>query len=182
MIGAAAGQGLPIVGVMGSGNSAHLDKAVALGQWLAGRGVHLLTGGGGGVMSAVSQAFYETADRLGLVIGILPGQEGTGQPRPGYPNPWVEIPIITHLSRSGTLGQDAGSRNHINILSSDVVVALPGSSGTSSEVGLAVSYGRPIAAYLDSPEQIPELADGVPVCGSLEEVCAFVESHLSGSR
>jgi len=33
---------------------------------------------------------------------------------------------------------DMNSRNHINILSSDVVIALPGSKGTYSEVMLAI--------------------------------------------
>jgi hypothetical protein len=56
----------------------------------------------------------------------------------GYPNPWVEIPVYTHLPVSGMGGLDASSRNHINILTSDVIVALPGSAGTWSEVMLAI--------------------------------------------
>ncbi|HUT02907.1 MAG TPA: DNA-binding protein, partial [bacterium] len=45
---------LPIVGVLGSGSEPHEEKAKPLGEWLAREGVHLLTGGGGGVMEAVS--------------------------------------------------------------------------------------------------------------------------------
>lgn len=69
---------MPIVGVLCSGKSKYArryaKRAKCLGQWLAGRGVHLLTGGGGGVMAAVSEAFYQSPDRRGLVIGIIPCQ------------------------------------------------------------------------------------------------------------
>ncbi len=171
---------LPVVGVMGSGTQAHVDKAEPLGRWLAGLGVHLLTGGGPGVMAAASRAFAETPGRAGWVIGIVPG-EVTPQgyrPRAGYPNPWVEIPILTHLPLSGAQGMDPRSRNHINVLSATVVVALPGGSGTASEVGLALRYGRPVVAWLDRPEQIPDLPGDVPVVGSLEDVQRFVQEHL----
>lgn len=44
---------------------------------------------------------------------------------------------MTHLPLSGPFGTEDRSRNHISILSSDVVVALPGGDGTSSELQLA---------------------------------------------
>src|SRR5262245_42721662 len=106
----------PIVGVMGSGKHPHGDRASEIGQWLAREGVHLLTGGGAGVMAAVSQAFYETPNRRGLVIGIIPSAEGAILPKVGYPNQWVEIPIFTHLPLSGKRGTEPMSRNHINVL------------------------------------------------------------------
>ena len=119
---------LPIVGVMGSGTEPHAERARPLGMWLASEGVHLLTGGGGGVMAAVSRAFFEVPDRAGRVIGVLPASTEASPPAPpsGYPNPWVEIPLLTHLSLSGARGTDPLSRNHLNVLSSDVIVALPG--------------------------------------------------------
>ena len=55
---------LSIVGVMGSGTAPHAERARSVGQWLAQQGVHLLTGGGGGVMEAVSQAFFEVTTIL----------------------------------------------------------------------------------------------------------------------
>lgn len=171
---------LPIVGVMGSGSVSHAEKASRLGRWLAGRGVHLLTGGGGGVMASVSQAFYEVPDRRGLVLGILRGSEDSALPTPGYPNPWVEIPILTHLPLSGIRGTEPLSRNHINILTSQVIVALPGSAGTASEASLAIRYERPIVAYIDSPDDIPGLDPRVPFEGDFEAVCEFVDSHLVG--
>lgn len=170
---------LPIVGVMGSGSHAAEERCVALGRWLASEGVHLLTGGGGGAMTAVSRAFFEAEDRAGLVIGILPADSAGGHdPPPGYPNHWVELPIRTHLHLSGTEGTDLASRNHINVLSSDVIIALPGSWGTRSEVELALRYRKPLVAYLQDRAEIPQLPETVPVLGSLEQVKAFVRDAL----
>jgi len=167
---------LPIVGVMGSGTEPHAERSEPLGRWLAKLAVHLLTGGGGGVMEAVSAAFYQDPYRRGVIIGILPGS-GEDDPHEGretYPNPWVEVPIRTHLPLVGLEGTDPRSRNHINILSSDVIVALPGSSGTATEVALALRYEKPIVAFLGSREDIPHLPEAVPVVSRLPAVQAFV--------
>ena len=61
---------IPIVGVMGSGTSSFEERATQLGRWLATQGVHLLTGGGGGIMASVSKAFNEIPDAR-LLDGIL---------------------------------------------------------------------------------------------------------------
>lgn len=170
----------PIVGVMGSGTRSHSTRARMVGRWLAGEGVHLLTGGGSGVMAAVSEAFFKVSDRNGSVIGIIPG--GTdGRPRApaGYPNPWVEIPIFTHLQLSGTAGIDLQSRNHINILTSRVIIALPGSAGTASEVALALKYERPLAAFLKSRQEIPGLPENVMVTDEFERIKTLVRSVLN---
>ncbi len=174
---------LPIVGVMGSGSRPYLERASPLGSWLAQYGVHLLTGGGGGVMAAVCRSFYETPNRRGLVIGILPGDESPSNPKEGYaqqgyPNQWVEIPVLTHLPSSGERGTEPMSRNHINILSSDVIVALPGDAGTGSEVRLVVRYGRPVIAFVESDQEIPGLPSSVLVSSSLEGVRTFAMAQL----
>ena len=175
---------LPIVGVLGSGSEPYEEKAKPLGEWLAGEGVHLITGGGGGVMEAVSRAFYHVSPRKGLVIGILPGTatDSGYSPRQGYPNPWVEIPIRTHLSKSGVEGTAPLSRNHLNVLTADVLIALPGSSGTASEVELALRYGRPLVAYLKSGGEIPDLSDKVEVTSDLEAVKTFVRAQLAATK
>jgi uncharacterized protein (TIGR00725 family) len=164
---------------MGSGTVEHTRRSACLGRWLAERGVHLLTGGGGGVMAAVSKAFYEVPDRRGLVIAIVPSREASVSPKAGYPNECVEIPILTHLPLSGERGTQPLSRNHINVLTSDVIVALPGSAGTASEVALALAYRRPIVAFLDSPDEIPGLSDQVPVHANFAGVQKFVEDSLA---
>lgn len=166
-----------IVGVMGSGSDPWPDRAGPLGRWLAEIGVHLLTGGGGGVMASVSKAFAETPGRSGRVIGILPG-DASGRPPAGYPNPWVEITIRTHLPLSGARGTSPMSRNHLNILSSDVIVALPGSAGTASEIQLARVYGKPLVAYVAAGSEFPDLPAGTPAAGGLAEVQRFVLGRI----
>jgi uncharacterized protein (TIGR00725 family) len=172
---------LPVVGVLGSGSVAHGERGRTLGRWLAGQGVHLLTGGGGGVMSTVSRAFSEVPNRRGLVIGIIPGgtQWEVPEPRPGYPNPWVEVAVFTHLPMSGHSGTDPMSRNHINVLSSNVLVALPGGAGTASEVSLALRYGRPLIAYLGARDEIPDLPAVIPVENDLERIKEFVREKIA---
>ncbi|MDX1410843.1 MAG: hypothetical protein R3351_01680 [Nitrospirales bacterium] len=171
---------LPIVGIMGSGDTEWPERTTDLGRWLAEKGVHLLTGGGSGVMASISQAFFEVSDRKGSVIGILPCQadDPTCRPKKGYPNPWIEIPIATHLPLSGDQGANPLSRNHINILSSNVIIALPGGAGTLSEVMLAEKYRRPLVAYLHDQSELPGLPPSVPMVNTLEGVQEFVKKHL----
>jgi predicted Rossmann-fold nucleotide-binding protein len=134
-------------------------------------------------MEAVSRAFHGTAGRKGCVVGVLPGEagpEGYG-PFPGYPNPWVEIPIRTHLPLSGSRGTEPLSRNHINVLTADVLIALPGGPGTASEVRLALRYGKPVEAFLASRDEIPDLPPELRVVGELQEVMRFLREHLGKS-
>lgn len=173
---------LPIVGVMGSGSEPHVARSIPLGHRLAAEGVHLLTGGGAGVMEAVSRAFFEVPGRAGLVLGVLPGDPSSGLAPRGYPNPWAEVAIRTHLPRTGAQGADPLSRNHINVLTADVIVALPGGAGTASEVALALAYGRPVIAFVDSPADIPGLPASVPVARELDEVVAFVRARIQDIR
>ena len=177
----AAGR-LPVVGVMGSGRDPHAARARRVGAWIAAAGYHLLTGGGAGVMEAVTEAFVGVPNRPGRAIGILPGSAGgAGAPAPGetptgYPNPWVEIAIRTHLDARGARGGDADSRNHLNVLTSDVVIVLPGGAGTASEARLALRYGRPAVAYLAHRTDVPGLPEDIPVETRFARVQAFVRA------
>ena len=101
-----------------------------------------------------------------LVLGVLD------------PNPWVEIPIFTHLPLSGIRGTDPLSRNHVNVLSSDVIIALPGGAGTASEARLALAYGRPIVAFVSSTAQIPGLSKQIACRATLQQVAEFVRARL----
>jgi predicted Rossmann-fold nucleotide-binding protein len=167
---------------MGSSTNAFEDLAAPLGRWLASIGVNLLTGGGVGTMESVSRAFAGVQPRVGVVIGVLPADlpDGIAVPRPGYPNPSVELAIFTHLPLSGITGTDPRSRNHINILSSDVVIVLPGNEGTESEVTLAVRYGKPVVAYFGDHEVDWRPPKGVPIARTMAEVESFVRSALGG--
>jgi uncharacterized protein (TIGR00725 family) len=171
-----------IVGVMGSGTQRHEALALPLGRWIAEHGFHLLTGGAEGVMAAVSEGFSSVAERAGLVIGVLRGFPGTdGRITVATPNPYVEVPIRTHLPLSGAEGTDVRSRNHINVLSADLVVGLPGEDGTRSEMELAIRYGRPVIAFLGAAP-LPAGWPAVPVATTLDEFERLAIPLLEGAR
>ena len=168
----------PVVGVMGSHADPHAERARRVGDWVARQGYHLLTGAGAGVMAAVTEAFAAVPDRPGLALGVVPSLPGRpGTPLPGYPNPWVDVPIRVHLDSGGPAGDEPTSRNHVNILTSTVVILLPGGTGTASEARLALRYGRPCVAYLRAAGEIPGLPAGIPVEADFARVAAYVTAH-----
>ena len=175
-----------VVTVIGSGQSGDSSCADA-GRLIAELGFDLLTGGGHGVMTEVSRAFFEVSPRRGLVIGVVPAsvepmealenRDSSGVEYdlpPGYPNPWVEIAVYTHLPDSGREGTLRSSRNHINVLSADVIVAFPGREGTLAEIWLATQYGVPIVAYGDHDQAIPY---GIERAKSIDALRAFLLRH-----
>ena len=171
---------LPIVGVMGSHSAAWAEYTAPLGAHLAACGVHLLTGGGAGTMAAVAEAFCRVPGRRGVSIGILPATPHPGRgfaPMEGYPNPWVEVPIVTPLGVFNG-GDDALiTRNHVNILSADAVVALPGSVGTHNEIRLARRFGKKIVLF--GPALEFAAYDGaLPLAATIADVAAFLDSVL----
>lgn len=167
----------PLIGVMGSGSTEYREMAEPLGRWLAEQGYDLLTGGGAGVMAAVSRAFAAVPNRRGISIGVLPAG-----PPAGYPNPYVDIVIRTHLPKRGNEGADVLSRNHITVLSSAVIVILPGREGTRTELALALHHRKPVIAFLGAEGKIEgTLRMALPaVALTLEEVAAFIRQHLGG--
>jgi uncharacterized protein (TIGR00725 family) len=169
-----------IVGVMGSGTHEHDDSARPLGELIASLGANLLTGGGGGVMRAVSRAYTGYHGERGVCIGVLPcaSEADRRSAKPGYPNEFVEIAIRTHLPFSGTRGVNDLSRNHINILSSDAIVALPGEAGTLSEIALALRYGRPIAGFALNVRLLAAFPPSVPRLGDPRDVESFLRGTL----
>jgi uncharacterized protein (TIGR00725 family) len=171
------------IGVMGSGDDPHETLAAEVGRLLARLGVNLLTGGGGGVMASVSRAFTEAPRARGICIGVLPcaSAQERARPKPGYPNPHVELAIRTHLPLSGTRGTEDLSRNHINVLSCAAVVALPGGAGTASEVALALRYGTPVIVYAPDPRLAQALPAAAPRAAALADVERFLAAHLAGA-
>ncbi len=146
---------LPIVAVIGSGADNHEELSRPLGKWLAENGYNLINGGGGGVMEETARAFAKVNNRKGKVIGVLPSQAPCESQKqrneykspPGYPNAFTEIIIKTHLPSSGSRGKEVSSRNHIIILSADIVIALPGGTGTRSEIELALDYKKRLILF-----------------------------------
>jgi len=150
---------LPIVGVFGAGTSVAADRmrfAQSIGAMVAGLGGHLLTGAGYGVMAAVAEGFVAVAGRPGSSIGIVPRDPDGPFDQPNrdpkgrrYPNPFVEIAIHTPLPPHVRDWRAAPARNHINVLTADAIIALPGGIGTENELDMAAEYrgerGRPRA-------------------------------------
>jgi len=177
----------PIIGIMGSGRDSWEELATPIARWIAESGFHLLTGGGQGVMAAASEAFCGVEGRTGQCIGVLPVTRRVGErefvPKEGYPNRWVEIAINSAMGSYQTNDADGVNRNFINILTSDVLVALPGSrrsglssnasvnSGTRNEVELAVRFGKPIILLGPSAEfdGFPEVVERTETITRVQE-------------
>ena len=117
-----------LVSVVGSRkNGPKTDKlAYKVGQMVARSGAVLLCGGLAGVMQAASQGAHEAG---GLTIGLLPGCDKKAA------NPYIQIPITTSIGFA---------RNAIVACGADIIVALPGSYGTSSEICYGLVYKRPV--------------------------------------
>jgi uncharacterized protein (TIGR00725 family) len=119
-----------IIGVMGGGEIVHTgDYEVArrLGGLIAKEGWILLNGGrASGIMEASARGAKENG---GLTIGILPGNN------PKWASEYIDIPILTGIGFA---------RNYINVLTSEVVVALPGKTGTISEISSALNIGKKV--------------------------------------
>lgn len=121
-----------VIGVMGSGedgDAALLALARELGAAIAREGWVLLNGGrDSGVMDASAKGAAEAG---GLVVGVLPDADAQD--------------ASEHLSIAIRTGM-GDARNAINVLSSDVVIAMRGGAGTLSEVALALKAGRTVIA------------------------------------
>lgn len=173
-----------VIGVMGSGVETWEDYVKPLAQWIADNDFHLLTGGGGGVMAVASASFSEAPNRKGgLCIGVVPtnlADNGLYVVKDGYPNRWVDLTIVSPLPSFSGKDPDEISRNHINILSSDVLIALPGSKGTRNEVDLSARFQKPIILY-GPVASFAEFPAALPRTDSLAEVTHFILAH-AGNR
>lgn len=141
---------LPIIAVFGQGTPLGQERAAlarAVGAMVAGLGAHLLTGGGYGVMAAAAEGFVAVEPRAGFSIGIVPRGQDSPFDVPNrdpqgcfYPNPFVEIAIMTPLPPRAGDWRSMPARNHINVLTADAIVALPGGAGTRNELAMAAAY------------------------------------------
>jgi uncharacterized protein (TIGR00725 family) len=155
----------PIIGVMGGADVPEEVASLArqLGRAIAKEGWVVLSGGrDAGVMAAVSRGASEAS---GTVVGVLPDRDLSRA------SPHLTIPIRTGLGEG---------RNVINILSSDVVIALPGSSGTLSEINLALQNGKPLVLLArDDAENLVEIGRNVVACQNVEEVLTRIKDILN---
>ncbi len=122
----------PVIGVMGGAtlSDSEYKHVYELGKHIAANGWILLNGGrDAGVMRASAEGAHAGG---GTTLGILPGTQKKEV------NPFIDIAVMTGMGNA---------RNAINVLSSDVVVACRGGSGTLSEIALALKACKPIVLY-----------------------------------
>jgi hypothetical protein len=120
---------------MGGNAASDRDRANArvLGRLIAGEGMVLLNGAGPGIMEESARGAKE---RSGTTVGITSSADRRAA------NRYIDVSIATGI---------ADGRNFYNVLSSDVVVAMPGSAGTFSEIALALKAGKQVV-ILDQPQ------------------------------
>lgn len=120
-----------IVSVIGGHKCDDAIGALAeeVGAMIAARGAVLVCGGLGGVMEAACRGARRTG---GTTIGIIPGEDREAA------NEFAEIVIPTGMGFS---------RNTIVAGSADMVVALPGSYGTLSEIAFALIGKKPVYGF-----------------------------------
>jgi len=97
-----------------------------IGKIIAEVGAITVCGGLHGVMKAVCQGAKEAG---GLTIGILPGKDKDDA------NSFVDIALPTSIGYA---------RNAIVACSADIIIVLPGSHGTSSEISYGIVFKRPV--------------------------------------
>jgi len=111
--------------VIGSGRE-HEERAERIGRLLAERGVTVVCGGLGEVMTAAARGAKAAGGRT---IGILPGEDRRDA------NEWIDHVVVTGIGHA---------RNLAVVASGDAVIAVGGSWGTLAEIGFARRLGRPV--------------------------------------
>jgi uncharacterized protein (TIGR00725 family) len=155
------------VGIMGPGDKADatdLQNAWKLGALIAQNGWNTLTGARrAGIME---EALRGAKEHGGLTIGIIPGKNKDDA------TPYADIVIPTDMGNA---------RNVINILASDVVVAIRGNSaGTLSEAFIAVKDRKPLillGADTETTSFVNHISCAVVVAETPEEAIGFIKTY-----
>ncbi len=100
--------------------------AEKVGKLVAEVGGILVCGGLRGVMEASCRGAKKAK---GMTIGLLPGKDKNEA------NPYVDIALPTSIGYA---------RNAMVACCADIILALPGSNGTCSEICYGLVYGRPV--------------------------------------
>src|SRR3990167_7260646 len=119
------------ISVIGGHKSSKEVEQIAhdIGKIIVRVGAILVCGGLDGVMEAAARGAKEAG---GLTIGLLPGKDK------GDANPFIDIALPTSIGFA---------RNAIVACSADIIVALPGSYGTSSEISYGMVFERPVIDF-----------------------------------
>ena len=146
------------VSVIGGGviDEATAATAREVGRELGERGHTVVCGGLGGVMEAVCEGADEVG---GDTIGIVPGPDREAASK------YVDTAIATDMGNA---------RNVLVVLNGDATIAIDGSTGTLSEIGHALDFGRPVAG-IDTHD-----IAGIEAVESAAAAVDHVESARSG--
>lgn len=111
-----------------------LQCAYRVGRLLGSVRVPVLCGGKNGVMASVSRGVSESG---GIVVGLLPEDDTS------LANPHLTVALPTGLGIT---------RNALVARAASVMVAIGGGLGTTSEMALALQWGKPVLAIHEAPE------------------------------
>jgi uncharacterized protein (TIGR00725 family) len=134
------------------------ERARRVGCLLGERDHEVVCGGLTGVMEAVCRGASESGGRT---TGILPGPDRAAA------NQYVDVAVATGMGNA---------RNALVVLNGDAAIAIDGSTGTLSEIGLALDYGRSVAG-LDTHD-----VAGVEAVETPEAAVEYVEDRVQGGE
>ena len=126
--------------------------AEQIGEDIARNDCILICGGRSGVMEAACRGAKKVG---GKTVGILPSLDGHDA------NKYVDIAITTGMGYA---------RNSLVVSSADVVIAVNGSVGTLSEIGMALSYGKPVVVVEESGGIADKVKDAFPDDSSIQTI------------
>jgi uncharacterized protein (TIGR00725 family) len=154
------------ISVIGGGRCGAVEYALAeeVGQLVARKGATLVCGGLAGVMEAAARGAKEAG---GTTIGILPGHDRA------LANPYLDHVVTTGMGHA---------RNLAVVSSGDAVIAIGGSYGTLSEIGLAAKIARPVVILAGWRLQNDEGTEGVWYASSAREAVALAYEALAPGR
>jgi len=155
-----AGEGIQI-SVIGAGDApaGTYADAVAVGEALARRGAVVVCGGLGGVMEGACRGAHNAG---GASVAIIPGPES------GSANRFATHVVVTDMGHA---------RNALVVQSGAAVVALPGKTGTLSEIALALKMGKTVVGLREWGH-----LEGVRVAASPEEAVELALAHRGAWR
>jgi len=126
-----------LIAVIGSGKE--LDREVAvvaeeMGAALVRAGYGIVSGGVGGVMEAVSRGAVRARGKevAPPIIGILPSYDVTSG------NAYLDLVLPTGMGHA---------RNALVAAAGEALICIGGATGALSEVGLARKIGRPVISF-----------------------------------
>ena len=153
------------IAVIGGGQcgAAEYASAMEVGRLVAEARATLVCGGLSGIMKAAARGAREAG---GSTIGILPGHDRS------IANPYLDHVITTGIGHA---------RNLAVVSSGDAVIAIGGSYGTLSEIGLAARVGRPVVILSGWRLQNDQGTEGIWYASSPREAVALVRQAL-GAR